>query len=105
MKHSFIVYVKKTHAHVKLMNVENKNRTEFVVSPRMAFMSEGRKNMEAKRMHAIKKVFILERRVESVSFMLYPHLPTPTIIYSVLTLERACPQACELLGVCERERF
>jgi hypothetical protein len=30
MKHSFIVYVKKTHAHVKLMNVENKNTMEFV---------------------------------------------------------------------------
>jgi hypothetical protein len=42
-------------------------------------MSKGRKNMEAKRMHAIKKVFILERRVESVCFMLYPYLPTPII--------------------------
>jgi hypothetical protein len=49
-----------------IFNVENKNTMEFVVSPRWAFMSEGRKNMEAKRMHAIKKVFILERRVESV---------------------------------------
>jgi hypothetical protein len=89
MKHSFIVYVKKTHAHVKLMNVENKNTTEFVVSPPVltnigrAFMSEGIKNMEGKRMHAIKKVFILERRVESVCFMLYSLSPL-TYTYNYL---------------------